>query len=72
MNEIELRQTRELRVGDTLVNTTGRHYEITRVRRIGRGIRVEYTTVDGTTGRFTAAPEATVRVLVAPLSHAAA
>ncbi|MFK4728072.1 hypothetical protein ROT00_00120 [Agromyces mediolanus] len=71
MNDIELRQTRELRVGDTLVNTRGRHYEITRIRRIGRGIRVEYATADGAAGRFTAAPEAVSRVLVAPFSHAA-
>ncbi|MCM3656141.1 hypothetical protein M3147_02635 [Agromyces mediolanus] len=71
MNEVELRQTRELRAGDVLVNTTSRQYEVTRVRRIGRGIRVEYTTADGAAGRFTAAPEAAVRVLVAPMSHAA-
>jgi hypothetical protein len=69
--EIELRQTRELRVGDTLVNAFGRAYEVTAIKHLGRGIRVQYATDDGVVGRFTAAPEAVSRVRVAPLPHAA-
>ncbi|MRG60951.1 hypothetical protein GE115_13905 [Agromyces sp. CFH 90414] len=62
MEVIELRQTRHLRAGDTLVSASGRTYEVTKVARVGRGIRVEYLTPDGIAGRFTAAPEAISRV----------
>ena len=62
MDRIELRQTRELAVGDVLVSTSGSVYEVTKVARIGRGIRVTYLTADGRVGRFTAAPEAISRV----------
>ncbi|HET6672307.1 MAG TPA: hypothetical protein VFG92_02935 [Agromyces sp.] len=71
MEGIELRQTRQLQVGDTLVNASGRTYEVTKVSPIGRGIRVQYLTADGAAGRFTAAPEAISRVRVAPVTHAA-
>ncbi|WP_350349461.1 hypothetical protein ABIQ69_05970 [Agromyces sp. G08B096] len=71
MEAIELRQTRYLRVGDTLVNTSGREYEVTKLARIGRGIRVQYVTTDGRAGRFTSAPEAVSRVRVDDRSHAA-
>lgn len=71
MEVIELRQTRQLQVGDTLVNAFGRTYEVTKVSPIGRGIRVQYVTADGVAGRFTAAPDAISRVRVDPLSHAA-
>lgn len=71
MEVIELRQTRQLEVGDTLVNAYGRTYEVTKVSPIGRGIRVQYLTADGVAGRFTAAPEAVSRVRVAPVSQAA-
>ncbi|WP_394552619.1 hypothetical protein ACDF64_17485 [Agromyces sp. MMS24-JH15] len=70
----ELRQTRRLVVGDTLVSASGSTFEIVKLARIGRGIRVEYRTADGTPGRFTAAPDAVSRVLVAPgdpVPHAA-
>jgi hypothetical protein len=63
MKTIELRQARHLEVGDTLVNVAGHVYEVTRVTRIGRGIRVQYLTSEGQPGRFTAAPEAISRVL---------
>ncbi|GAA1791952.1 hypothetical protein [Agromyces lapidis] len=62
MEVIELRQTRELRVGDTLVSAADRTYEVTKITRVGRGIRVQYVTPDGEAGRFTAAPEAVSRV----------
>lgn len=62
MERVELRQTRELAVGDVLVSTSGSVYEVTKLARIGRGIRVTYLTVDGRPGRFTAAPEAISRV----------
>jgi hypothetical protein len=62
MDRIELRQTRELVVGDVLVSTSGSVYEVTKLARIGRGIRVTYLTGDGRVGRFTAAPEAISRV----------
>jgi hypothetical protein len=62
MDDIELTQTRHLAVGDTLVSVSGAVYEITRLQRVGRGIRVRYVTADGGTGRFTAAPEAISRV----------
>lgn len=71
MEEIELRQTRQLRVGDTLVNAFGRSYEVTKISHIGRGIRVGYVTSAGVAGTFTAAPEAVSRVRVDPLAHAA-
>ena len=71
MEGIVLRQTRQLKVGDTLVNTSGRAYEITKISRIGRGIRVQYVTADGVAGRFTAAPEAVSRVRLDSLSHVA-
>ena len=71
MDGIELRQTRQLQVGDTLENAFGRTYEVTKVSPIGRGIRVQYVTADGVAGRFTAAPEAISRVRVTPVSHAA-
>ena len=64
MESIKLRQTRHLGVGDTLVNASGHAYEVTRVGRIGRGIRVQYVSDEGQAGRFTAAPEAVSRVLV--------
>jgi fructose-1,6-bisphosphatase len=62
MDEIELTQTRHLAVGDTLVSASGAMYEVTRLLRVGRGIRVHYVTADGRAGRFTAAPEAVSRV----------
>ncbi|MGW9631032.1 hypothetical protein ACWGST_10040 [Agromyces sp. NPDC055520] len=68
MTTIELRETRHLAVGDTLVNVSGTHYEITKLARVGRGIRVHYIDHDGTAGRFTAAPEAISRVLGGPNS----
>jgi hypothetical protein len=61
MTTIELTHTRQLAVGDTLVNAAGAEYEITKLARLGRGIRVHYVTADGRPGRFTSAPEATVR-----------
>jgi len=64
MEVIELRQTRQLTVGDTLVSSSGSAYEVTKLSRIGRGIRVTYVTADGRTGRFTAAPEAISRVRI--------
>ena len=75
MATIELRETRQLAVGDTLVSVDGSSYEITKLTRIGRGIRVHYISGDGKAGRFTAAPEAVSRVLAArpgaPASHVA-
>jgi len=62
MEGIELKQTRHLAVGDVLVSASGAAYEVTRVQRVGRGIRVHYLTADGLAGRFTAAPEAVSRV----------
>jgi hypothetical protein len=62
MEAIELRQTRHLAVGDTLVSASGAVYEVTRLLRVGRGIRVHYVTADGRAGKFTAAPEAVSRV----------
>lgn len=62
MEAIAFRQTRHLKVGDTLVNASGRAYEITKLAPVGRGIRVQYVTEDGAAGRFTAAPEALVRL----------
>ena len=62
MEAIELKQTRHLAVGETLVSASGAAYEITRLVRVGRGIRVHYVTADGRAGRFTAAPEAVSRV----------
>jgi hypothetical protein len=66
MEVIELRQTRHLRVGDMLVNASGRAYEVTKIARIGRGIRVAYRNDDGQPGRFTAAPDAVSRVRPIP------
>lgn len=66
-----LRQTRQLKVGDLLVNTSGRAYEVTKISRVGRGIRVQYLTADGVSGRFTAAPEAVSRVRVDSFTHVA-
>ena len=57
----ELAQTRQLAVGDTLVNGAGAEYEVTKLARLGRGIRVHYRTGDGRQGRFTSAPDAIVR-----------
>jgi len=70
MEVTELRQTRELHVGDTLVSSAERAYEVTKITRVGRGIRVQYVTPDGRPGRFTAAPDAISRVRVdhAPLA----
>lgn len=62
MKTIELRQARHLEVGDTLVNVAGHVYEVTKVTRIGRGIRVHYLTAEGRPGRFSAAPESLSRV----------
>jgi hypothetical protein len=62
MEAIELRQTRHLAIGDTLVSASGAAYEVTRLLRVGRGIRVHYVTADGRAGKFTAAPEAVSRV----------
>ncbi|QAY73535.1 hypothetical protein ET445_09480 [Agromyces protaetiae] len=73
MEVIELRQTRELAAGDTLVNVHGRRFEVTKLVRVGRGIRVHYLTPEGDPGFFTAAPDAMSRV-AAPIvvgSHAA-
>jgi len=61
MRTIELTQTRQLAVGDVLVNAAGDEYEVTKLARLGRGIRVYYLTGDGRPGRFTSAPEAIVR-----------
>ncbi|MFF2387401.1 hypothetical protein [Agromyces sp. NPDC058104] len=72
MEVIELRQTRELRVGDVLVSAADRAYEVTKVARVGRGIRVQYVTPEGRAGRFTAAPEAISRVRVGGVPLAAA
>jgi hypothetical protein len=63
MTTIELRETRHLAVGDTLVSVSGSSYEVTKLVRVGRGIRVHYLADDGAAGRFTAAPEAISRVL---------
>ena len=71
MEVIELRQTRRLRVGDTLVTAFGRAYEGSGVARVGRGIRVQYVSDDGRAGRFTAAPEAVSRVRVGSTSRVA-
>ncbi|RZS65722.1 hypothetical protein EV187_1423 [Agromyces ramosus] len=71
LRQTELRQTRQLQVGDTLVNASGRAYEVTGVARIGRGIRVQYVSDDGRAGRFTAAPEAVSRVRVGSTSRVA-
>ena len=65
MTTIELTTTRQLAVGDTLVNAAGAEYEVTRLARLGRGIRVHYLTRDGRPGRFTSAPDAIVRRRVA-------
>lgn len=62
MEHVELKQTRHLAVGDTLVSAAGAQYEVTRIVRVGRGIRVHYVAADGVAGRFTAAPEAVSRV----------
>jgi|GEM_PF-3532722 len=67
MGIVELMQARELAVGDILVSATGGSYEITKVARVGRGIRVQYLTEEGRQGRFTAAPESIIR---ARRSHA--
>lgn len=64
MRTIELRQTRQLAVGDTLISVSGSSYEVTKLARVGRGIRVHYVSAEGRAGRFTAAPEAISRVLV--------
>ena len=66
MEVLELRQTRHLRVGDTLVSASGRSYEVTKIARVGRGIRVAYRDDDGRPGRFTAAPDAVSRVRRGP------
>jgi hypothetical protein len=71
MEPVELKQTRELAVGDTLISATGAVYEITKLARIGRGIRVQYVTPDGREGRFSAAPDAVTRVRRADSVHAA-
>lgn len=75
MDMTELRETRRLAVGDTLVSAAGNSFEITKLTRIGRGIRVHYVSPEGGAGRFTAAPEALSRVLRAsqgaPASHVA-
>jgi len=65
MTTIELTTTRRLAVGDTLVNAAGAEYEVTRLARLGRGIRVHYLTGDGRPGRFSSAPDAIVRRRVA-------
>jgi hypothetical protein len=62
MEEIELKQIRHLAVGDTLISASGVAYDVTRLLRVGRGIRVHYVTADGRAGKFTAAPEAISRV----------
>ncbi|WP_022890665.1 hypothetical protein [Agromyces italicus] len=72
MEVIELRQTREVRVGDVLVSAADRAYEVTRVTRVGRGIRVQYLSPEGRAGRFTAAPEAISRVRAGGVPIAAA
>lgn len=51
-----------LAVGDVLVNAAGDAYEVAKVARVGRGIRVQYLRRDGSTGRFTAAPDSRVRL----------
>ncbi|GAA4056468.1 hypothetical protein [Agromyces indicus] len=62
MEAVELKQTIQLAVGDTLVSAAGSVYEITKLARVGRGIRVHYVTEAGHAGRFTAAPDAVTRV----------
>ncbi|MRX44896.1 hypothetical protein [Agromyces kandeliae] len=71
MGIVELMQARELAVGDVLVSATGGAYEITRVARVGRGIRVQYLIEEGRQGRFTAAPESVVRARRSHATHAA-
>ncbi|MFE5671641.1 hypothetical protein ACFQ58_08530 [Agromyces sp. NPDC056523] len=71
MEIVELKQTRELAVGDTLVSAAGDAYDVTKLARIGRGIRVQYVTSDGRSGRFTAAPDAITRVRRVDSLHAA-
>ena len=61
MTTIELTQTRQLAAGDVLVNAAGAEYEVVRLVRQGRGIRVHYLAADGRAGRFTSAPDAVVR-----------
>jgi hypothetical protein len=61
----ELTQTRQLAVGDRLVNAAGAEYEVVKLARPGRGIRVHYVGADGRPGRFTSAPDAIVRRRVA-------
>ena len=63
--QTELTQTRHLAVGDTLVNAAGTEYEVTKLTRLGRGIRVHYLGGDARPGRFTSVPEAIVRRRVA-------
>ena len=62
MEVVELRQARQIAVGDAVVSASGRSYEVTKVARIGRGIRVEYLDADDRRGRFTAAPDSVLRV----------
>ncbi|MGR0317801.1 hypothetical protein [Agromyces sp. ZXT2-3] len=71
MGIVELMQARELAVGDILVSATGGSYEITKVARVGRGIRVQYLTEGGRPGRFTAAPESVIRARRSHATHAA-
>ncbi|BDZ53066.1 hypothetical protein [Agromyces marinus] len=71
MGIVELLQARELAAGDTLVSASGGSYEVTKVSRVGRGIRVQYLTEAGRAGRFTAAPESVIRARRAPGAHAA-
>ncbi|WP_353814127.1 hypothetical protein [Agromyces sp. SYSU T00266] len=71
MGIVELMQARELAVGDVLVSATGASYEITRVARVGRGIRVQYVTEEGRPGRLTAAPESIIRARRSRATHAA-
>ena len=39
MTTIELTTTRQLAVGDTLVNAAGAEYEVTRLARLGKEVR---------------------------------
>lgn len=68
MGVVELRQARQVAVGDTLVSAGGRSYEVVKLARIGRGMRVDYVDHDGRRGRFTAAPDSILRVRVAAVA----
>ncbi|WP_159600575.1 hypothetical protein [Agromyces humi] len=63
-----LTETRDLTVGDAIVSAAGSVFEITKLTRVGRGIRVHYVTEDGRSGKFSAAPDAVSRVRREPVA----